>query len=197
MILSLSLGNLLSVEYLFVGLLWFITLFFIPPCSVLGIMAWPCERMVESQRSTPHCLPLLWGPEEGEEQCHVKCSHWTIRHLSHNVWTLLGTHRLKQGIENAAFHWLLLSMNQRTHGISGVYVSHSFIYNFLVLWGMVHCFHIGKMQVIPLFSSFISILKFHLESKTFPGTFCVFSSVLEKHHNFEKWVKNLGCNGKY
>lgn len=83
-----------------IGLLWLITLFFIPSCSVLGFLVWPCERMVGSKRPTPHSLPPLWGSKDGEGQWCLTCFHLTIKHLSHKFWTPSETDRLKQGTEN-------------------------------------------------------------------------------------------------
>lgn len=107
------------------GFLWLTALFLIPSRSVLGLLVRAREGMVGCQGPAPHPLPLLWGHEEGKEQGRLTCSPLTVKYFSHDVRTPSGTHRLKQGTEDATFHWLQLSTHQRTPGTSWVSVSHS------------------------------------------------------------------------
>lgn len=137
-------GILFSVEYFLVGLLWLIALFFIPSCSMLGFLVWPCERMVGSQRPTPHSLRLLWGPEDGEGSDVFPFDHKILQVIMYGPHQGLTDWNKEQKI--AAFHWLQLSMHQNVHGISWIYIWHSLTWNFLVPQGMVHLFLVGRVS---------------------------------------------------
>lgn len=52
--------------------------------SVMGLLVWPCERILEGEGQKEHSLPLLWGHEgsKGNSQKLISTNHAVEAHLS-------------------------------------------------------------------------------------------------------------------
>lgn len=160
--------------------------------SVLGLLAWPCERMVESQRPTQHSLPLLRRNEEGEGRA-IHCVPVDGKTYKSWVVALSGT---QVEAEKRTF------LRFTGHSCPCVQVhrgDHEFMHyklSPLASWcpgGW--CTLQAMVAKYRRRSSLLVSLRTQFRWKSHASTFCI--TIEKQPHSFNKYFRKWRWNGKY